>query len=112
MQKFRSLFSSVLLGCLVALLAFGPAFADAPDVSKVQNFIENVIQILVTLAGLLAAGFLVKGGIGYITSSGNPVSLEKSKQTIVFASLGLAIAIGAFVLTNIVTQVATTAFGK
>ena len=113
MYKFRSLFSFILLGCLVALAAVSPAFAQNADgVAKVQSFMQNIIQILVTIAGLLAAGFLVMGGIGYITSSGNPEHLDRSKRTIIYASLGLAICIAAFVLTDVVSQVATTAFGK
>jgi hypothetical protein len=72
---------------------------------------QNIIQVLVTIAGLLAAGFFVMGGIGYITSSGNPEHLDKSKRTIIFSAVGLAISIGAFVLSNIVAELATTAFG-
>lgn len=94
------------------LFITSPVFAQAADVSKVENFIQNVIQILVTIAGLVASGFFVWGGFGYITSSGNPESLERSKKTIVYSAFGLAITIGAFVISNIVTQVATTAFGK
>ena len=89
-----------------------PVMAASADLTKVQNFIQNIIQVLVTLAGLLAAGFFVMGGIGYITSSGNPEHLDKSKRTIIFSALGLAIAIGAFVLSNIIAEIATTAFGK
>ncbi len=89
-----------------------PVLAESADLSKVENFIQNIIQVLVTLAGLLAAGFFVMGGIGYITSSGNPEHLDKSKRTIIFSALGLAIAIGAFVLSNIISQIAATAFGK
>jgi len=88
-----------------------PALAASADLSKVQNFIQNVIQALVTMAGLLAAGFFVMGGIHYITSSGNPEHLDRAKRTIIFSALGLAIAIGAFVLSNIISQLATTAFG-
>ena len=89
-----------------------PVMAASADLAKVQNFIQNIIQVLVTLAGLLAAGFFVMGGIGYITSSGNPENLDKSKRTIIFSALGLAIAIGAFVLSNIIAEIASTAFGK
>lgn len=88
-----------------------PVFAASADVTKVQTFIQNIIQVLVTLAGLLSAGFFVWGGVGYITSSGNPESLERSKKTILYSAVGLAIVLAAFVLTNIVTQLATTAFG-
>jgi multisubunit Na+/H+ antiporter MnhC subunit len=78
----------------------------------VQNFITNIIQVLVGLSGLTAAVFFVIGGFGYITSSGSPEHLDRSKKTILYSGIGLAIALGAMVLTNIVTQLAQGAFGK
>ncbi|MBI2314445.1 TrbC/VirB2 family protein [Candidatus Daviesbacteria bacterium] len=87
------------------------AFAQSADVAKVQTFIQSVIQVLVTLAGLVSAGFFVWGGVGYITSSGNPESLDRSKKTIFYSAIGLAIVLGAFVLSNIVSQLAGSAFG-
>jgi len=96
---------------LAALINASSAYAQSADVSKVQNFIHSIIQILVTLAGLIAVGFFAWGGIGYITSSGNPESLDKSKKTILYSAIGLVIVLAAFVLSNIVTQLATSAFG-
>lgn len=97
---------------LTLLITASPVLADSgADVTKVQNFIQNIIQVLVTLSGLLATGFFVWGGVGYITSSGNPENLDRSKKTILYSAIGLAITLGAFVLSNIVTQIATTAFG-
>lgn len=93
------------------LSVINPAFAQSNDVSKIQTFIQSVIQILVTISGLVAAGFFVFGGLGYITSSGNPESLDRSKKTILYSAVGLAIVLGAFVLSNIVSQLAGTAFG-
>ncbi len=89
-----------------------PAFAATGDITQVENFIQNVIQLIAGLSGLVAAGFFVVGGFGYITSSGNPEHLDRSKRTIIYSALGLAITLGAFVLSNIVTQLATNAFGK
>ena len=57
---------------ITSLLTASPAFAQSADVSKIQTFIQSIIQILVTLSGLVSAGFFVWGGFGYITSSGNP----------------------------------------
>jgi len=96
----------------VALVATTPAFAATGDITSVENFIQNVIQTLVALAGLVASGFFVVGGFGYITSSGNPESLDRSKKTLFYSAIGLAIVLAAFVLSNIVTGLATTAFGK
>lgn len=97
---------------MTSLFVVSPVYAQADDVAKIQTFIQNIIQILVTLSGLLAAGFFVWGGIGYITSSGHPEHLDRSKKTIIYSAIGLAITLGAFVLSNIVSQLATTAFGK
>lgn len=91
-------------------LAF-PAFAASADVTQIQSFIQSVIQVLVTLAGLVSAGFFVWGGIGYITSSGNPEALDRAKKTILYSAIGLAVVLGAFVLSNVVTQLATSSFG-
>ncbi len=95
---------------LFSLLLVTPVLA-ADDVSKIQTFIQSVIQVLVVLAGLISAGFFVWGGIGYITSSGDPEKLDRSKKTIVYSGIGLAIVLGAFVLSAVVTQLATGAFG-
>ncbi len=96
---------------ITALTIASPVFAQSADVSKIQTFIENIIQVFVTIAGLVATGFLVYGGFRYITSSGNPESLDGAKKTVMYSAIGLAIVIGAYVLSNIVTQVATSAFG-
>ena len=105
MLRLRSLWFSLFM----ILLSATPALA-APDISRVQNFATNLIQILVTIAGLLAAGFFVMGGIGYITSSGNPENLDRSKRILVYSSIGLAICIGALVLTGIVSDLANQSF--
>lgn len=97
---------------VTSLIVATPAFAQGADVSKIENFIQNIITTLTTLAGLTATAFFVWGGFGYITSSGNPENLERSKRTIMYSGIGLAIALGALVLSNIVSQLATNAFGK
>lgn len=89
-----------------------PVLAADGNVAQVENFIKSVIKVVSGLAGLIATGFFVAGGLGYITSSGNPEHLEKSKHTLLYSAIGLAIVIAAFVISNIVTDLATSAFGK
>jgi len=96
---------------LTSLIVVSPAYAQSADVVKVQTFIKNIIQILVTLSGLIASGFFIWGGVGYIASSGNPESLDRSKKTIFYSAVGLVIVLGGFVLSNIITDIATGAFG-
>jgi hypothetical protein len=113
MSKKQLTFLSLFISVGIPFVLTSTALAQsAGDVGQVENFIRNVIQVIAGLAGLIATGFFVVGGFGYITSSGNPETLEKSKRTLIFSGLGLAITIGAFVLSNIVTGIATNAFGR
>jgi len=89
-----------------------PAFAATAGVSNVESFIKSVIAVFSAIAGLVAAAFFVHGGFMYITSSGNPEHLDRAKRTLVFSGLGLAIVLAAFVISNIVTTLATNAFGS
>ena len=109
MKKITTL--SIVL--LTSLLAVSPAFAQTTTggVSQIESFIQSVIQVMIALAGAVSVGFFVWGGFGYITSSGNPEKLDQSKKTILYSAIGLAIVLGAFVLSSIVTQLATAAFG-
>jgi formate hydrogenlyase subunit 3/multisubunit Na+/H+ antiporter MnhD subunit len=104
-------FAAVLVAVGAVFLAH-PALAADGNVGQVENFIRSIIKVVAGLAGLVATGFFVVGGFGYITSSGNPEHLDRSKRTLIFAAIGLAITIGAFVLSNIITTLATSAFGS
>lgn len=108
MNKKIIVFTSV---AITALTFASPVFAASGDVTKIETFIKSIIQILVTIAGLVSAGFFVWGGFGYMTSSGNPVELDKAKNTIKYSAIGLAVVLGAFVLTNVISDLATGAFG-
>jgi uncharacterized metal-binding protein len=88
-------------------------FADtsSADVTQISSFIKSIITILAGLAGMIATGYFVVGGFSYITSSGNPQRLEKAKRTILYSAIGLSITIAAFVLSDIISSLATKAFG-
>jgi hypothetical protein len=111
-KKNNLIFVSLFVALGLPLVLASPALAASGDVTQVENFIRSIIKVIAGLAGLIATGFFVVGGLGYITSSGNPERLDKSKQTLIWSGVGLAIVIAAFVISNIVTDLATSAFGK
>lgn len=110
-RKIQNTAALVIAFGLPIVLA-SSAFAADGNVAQVQDFIRNVIKVIAGLAGLVATGFFVAGGFTYITSSGNPEQLDKAKRTLTWSAIGLAIVIAAFVLANIVTTLATQAFGS
>jgi uncharacterized SAM-binding protein YcdF (DUF218 family) len=109
MKKLRFVTFLIVIG--VPWFFSSYASAASGSVGQIESFLQSVIRAIAGLAGLVATGFFVLGGFRYITSSGNPEHLERAKRTIMFSATGLAITIAAFVLSNIVTGLATSAFG-
>ena len=56
-----------------------------------NTVVTNAIQWAIGIAGAVAAIFVLYGGISYTTSAGDPGKLQKAKQTIIYALIGLAI---------------------
>ena len=52
-----------------------------------------IIDILLRAAGLIAIGFVIFGGIQYVTSQGEPDKTKKAQGTIVNALIGLVITV-------------------
>ena len=100
-----------ILGLTISSPAQVYAQTPSGDLTQVNEFIKSLIQTVASLAGLIAAGFFVLGGFSYITSSGNPLALEKAKRTLIYAGFGLVITIGAFTLSGLISNLANQAFG-
>ena len=109
-KQLRAVASIVAAG--LPFILTSTAFADTAGVSNVEDFIKSIITVIAGLAGLVATGFFVVGGFTYITSSGNPEHLDRAKRTLMFSGMGLAITIGAFIISNIIVTLATNAFGS
>jgi hypothetical protein len=114
MQRLKTFRLSIILLCAsIPAVSISPVIADpVGGVSSVESFIRSIITVTASLAGLIAAGFFVIGGLKYIVSSGHPEHLDRAKKTIMYSGIGLTITIAAFVLSNIVTTLATNAFGN
>lgn len=68
---------------------------------EVSQFTHDTLSIILTIAGVAEAFFLIKGGYGYMTSSGRPEKLESAKRTIRNAIAGLVLVIASVVLVSI-----------
>lgn len=61
-----------------------------------------VIEMLTRIAGLIAVGFIIWGGIQYTTSQGEPEGINNAKSTILNAIVGLVISLIAIGLVQFV----------
>ena len=55
------------------------------------GLVSNLIGWVIGIAGVVSAAYVVTGGIGYVTSAGDPNKLQKSKNTIIYALIGLIV---------------------
>ena len=69
--------------------------------SEVSKFSQDTLSIILTIAGAAESFFLIKGGYGYMTSSGKPEKLEAAKRTIRNAIAGLVLILASVVLISI-----------
>jgi len=85
-----------VLGILTLLSLFipTPAFAVSTP-SEITNYTNSTLSLITAIASVAAVFFLIKGGYTYMSSSGNPNSLEGAKRTIKNALIGLVIVLAA-----------------
>jgi hypothetical protein len=57
---------------------------------------QTIANTLIFLVGAVAVLFLIVGGLRYAVSNGEPGNVEKAKNTITFAIVGIVVAILSF----------------
>lgn len=72
--------------------------------ANLEEVIVNIISGIVGALALVAVIFIVVGGINYMTSQGDPGKVKKAKDTILYAVIGLVIAVLAFAIVNFVIR--------
>lgn len=76
------------------------AGCDNNTSDQLPTVIQNVINSVILVAGLIAVIFVVIGGISYMTSTGDPGKVKKAKDTILYACIGLVICVLAYAIVN------------
>lgn len=66
------------------------------------NRIGNIFAWAYSMAGLIAVIFIIKGGIEFMVSQGDPGKIQKAKKELIYAIIGLVIAILAALITGAV----------
>ena len=125
MQKIRSVVLSfaVLIGLVAPIASSVSVYADTattcsspadciskgPDSIKsgdtdksLQDYIKIIVNVLLFILGAIAVIMIIIGGIRYTTSNGDASATKSAKDTILYAVIGLIVAILAFAIVNFV----------
>lgn len=79
----------------------GSGQADIPVLTG-EQVLQNGLNIVYFLLGIVAIVVIIIGGITYATSAGNSSSVTKAKNMILYAVVGIVIVITAYAITNFV----------
>lgn len=70
--------------------------------NDLYGLIKNIINLLLAVIGIVAVIMIIVGGIRYTTSAGDPGQTKNARDTIVYAVVGLVIAIMSYAIVNFV----------
>lgn len=70
--------------------------------NNLMSTVSTIINVIIGVVGIVSVIFIVIGGLSYVTSAGDPGKAKKAKDTILYAVIGLIVAVLAFAIVNFV----------
>lgn len=61
--------------------------------AELTDIIQNVVRVLLFIVGVAAVIMLIIGGIRYVVSSGDQTAVANAKNTILYAIVGVIVAV-------------------
>ena len=74
------------------------------DYTKGTNVVWDIVRFILLLLGGVAVIMIVIGGIQYATSQGESAAISKAKNTILYAVIGLVVALSAAGIVTFITN--------
>lgn len=68
--------------------------------TDLPTFIKTVINLLLFIIGVIAVIYVIIGGIKYVTSNGDAAAVKSAKDTILYAIIGIVVAVMAYAIVN------------
>lgn len=78
------------------------AVCKAQGTDNVSSMVRIIINTLLIVLGMIAVVMIVIGGIRYTTSNGDSSAIKGAKDTILYAVVGLIVAIMSYAIVNFV----------
>ena len=80
----------------------GSSICGAAQQNDFNKLMTNIINTILIVLGMIAVIMIIIGGIRYTTSNGDSGQIASAKNTVLYAVVGLVIAIMAYAIVNFV----------
>lgn len=95
--------STILLAPIIAQAAWtAPTPSDPAVPTNFDNVLNNVINWILGIVGLISVLVIIYGGVMYLTSTGAADRVKSGKDTIKYGIMGLIIAGAAYAIVNVI----------
>ena len=77
------------------------------DVATIQGIgcmLANIFSVALTLLGIAGFIMIIYAALNMMLSGGNSQAVEKSKNTITFAVVGIILALSSFIIINLISS--------
>ncbi len=78
---------------------------EPPQLSALEGIFSNVVTSLLALGGVVLFLMLLSGGFKYLTSGGDPKSVEGAQKTLTYAIGGLVLLAGSYLILLIIQTI-------
>ncbi|NTW61891.1 hypothetical protein HGB25_00525 [Candidatus Saccharibacteria bacterium] len=70
--------------------------------NNIGNFIKNLVNTLLYVLGAVSVIVIILSGVFYVTSGGDSNLITRAKNTLIYAVVGLIVALLAYAIVNFV----------
>lgn len=123
MKRYISTIITTLALMMGLTMLAAPAYADTSDIINSNNaacqgntsvcstsggrarlfgIIKNIINLLLVAAGVISVIIIIVGGLRYTLSAGDQAQVTAAKNTVMYAVVGLVVAMLSFAIVNFV----------
>lgn len=64
----------------------------------------KIVEVVIAVSGVLAAGILVYGGLTYVLSVGSPDKVKRAQNIVIYAVIGMVVSAFAFTIVYFVSR--------
>lgn len=89
---------------VAALLDTSPLPNNGKNVDAPSNALSTILEIVFGIIGAVALLIIVISGLRYIVSAGDPGQMSQAKKSIIYAVIGLAVALSGFSIVSFVVR--------
>lgn len=80
------------------------ALCEDRNNEQIQGFVKNLVNVMLYVLGAISVIVIIFAGIFYVMSMGDATAITKAKNTLLYAVIGLVVALLAYAIVNFVLE--------